>query len=236
MTNPSRYRDEFDCFADRYTELLHDPIRDRFSPGGRFFYQRKLQVIQSFFHRLGKDTRTMSWLDIGCGQGDLLRLGQAEFRLSAGCDPSERMLAACADLPVRHQSSPDRLPFDNETFDFATAVCVYHHVLPGDRASFTEQVLNVLKPGGVLCIIEHNPINPVTRFIVSRTPVDADAHLLSARETCKLVSDAGGGILACRYFLFLPEKVHAGFSRLEELLAAVPLGGQYAIFAQRMAG
>jgi hypothetical protein len=48
------------------------------------------------------------------------------------------------------------------------------------RPSFTAEVLRVLGTRGIFCIIEHNPLNLATRFIVSRTPVDADAHLLRA--------------------------------------------------------
>ena len=63
-----------------------------------------------------------------------------------------------------------------------TAVCVYHHVEPGDRAPLTAEIRRVLKPGGMLAIIEHNPLNPVTRAVVKRIPLDRDAQLLSARE------------------------------------------------------
>jgi hypothetical protein len=95
------------------------------------------------------------------------------------------------------------------------------------RLDFTREILRVLKPGGVFGLIEHNPLNPVTRLIVSRTPVDAGAHLLPARDARNLLSSAGFGAIETRYFLFLPERVHRYMPGVEDRLARIPLGGQY---------
>jgi len=63
--------------------------------------------------------------------------------------------------------------------------------------------------------------------------VDADAALLTARETRQILSFAGSKPLATRYFLFFPERIHKYAAFLEDQLAALPLGGQYSIFARR---
>ena len=52
---------------------------------------------------------------------------------------------------------------------------------------------------------EHNPLNPLTRFIVRRCPLDADAHLLGAGQARRLVCGAGFTSVAARYYLFLPQ-------------------------------
>jgi SAM-dependent methyltransferase len=83
------------------------------------------------------------------------------------------------------------IPFGDSDFDFVTAVCVYHHISPSARPALTLEVCRVLRPGGVFCMIEHNPLNPITRLIVSRTPVDADAILLPAKEGQRLVFERG---------------------------------------------
>ncbi len=228
---PEPGRFEFDSFASQYAELLRDPIRERFADSSQFFFQRKVEVIRDFFRRRGTDTRSVTWLDVGCGQGEMLRLAHQDFKAAYGCDVSEGMLQACAGLDVRIQATPHDIPFADATADFITAVCVYHHV-PGElRQSFTAEVLRVLKPGGIFCIIEHNPFNPATRLIVSRTPVDADAHLLSAGETARLMADAGTRVLETRYFLWFPQNIYKFASTLERGLSRVPLGGQYATFA-----
>jgi hypothetical protein len=102
-----------------------------------------------------------------------------------------------------------------------------------ERVAFTHEALRLLKPGGVFCVIEHNPLNPVTRLIVSRTPVDADARLLRAKETRNLLCKAGGRILETKYFLLFPERIHKYARVIEDCLTSVPIGGQYAVFAQR---
>jgi hypothetical protein len=116
--------------------------------------------------------------------------------------------------------------------DFATAVCVYHHVSLPKRPALTRQAARILKPGGTLCIIEHNPLNPVTRMIVSRSPVDVDARLLSVRETCRLLEDQGLVVISICHFLFLPEALFRKFGRIEWWMRGIPVGGQYAVFAR----
>jgi SAM-dependent methyltransferase len=222
----------FDEYADDYAALIHDPIRDKFAAGGAFFFERKLQIIRAFFRRRGVNMKTLAWLDIGCGQGDLLRMGRNDFKSAAGCDPSQGMLKTAADLEVRQQLSLEALPFDDGSFDFVTAVCVYHHVPLQRRPLLTAEALRILKPQGVFCIIEHNPLNPITRLIVARTPVDAGARLLSSGETRQLMSSAGSKVLETRHFLLFPERLRFALP-IEDAFAAIPLGGQYAVFTQR---
>jgi SAM-dependent methyltransferase len=222
---------EFDSYAREYSELLRDPVRYRFATTSLFFHQRKWGVIREFFDSLGRSTRESNWLDVGCGRGELLRLGQSAFGRVAGCDLSQEMLKASADLEVRLQMAPIELPFESETFDLVTAVCVYHHVGLSDRDALTWDAFRVLRPGGVLCVIEHNPVNPVTRRIVQRTPVDANANLLPHSEARRLVCSAGFSCLDTRFFLYLPEIAFRRMPWLEAFLKHVPLGGQYALFA-----
>jgi SAM-dependent methyltransferase len=91
----------------------------------------------------------------------------------------------------------------------------------------------VLKPEGTLAIIEHNPYNPVTLLIVSRTPVDADAILLRPDEILRLYREAGLRPEELRYFLYLPEWLFQRFGRIEGLFSKLPLGGQYVVFGRK---
>lgn len=229
----NRIESGFDDYASRYVELLRDPIRDCFAPDRRFFFERKMILLRDALRRLGRVPRSLGWLDIGCGQGDLLRLGQQEFAEATGCDPSSRMLEACAGINVRLQRDPTKIPFDDSRFDLVTAVCVYHHVEPAQRATLTGEAVRVLKPGGIFAAIEHNPLNPVTRLIVARTPVDSDAHLLSARSLRRFLSIAGMQPVETRYFLYAPERLYSRFARIEDLLSWLPLGGQYAVIGRK---
>ena len=148
---------EFNRYADDYRELLRDPIRDAFAAGTDFFHLRKWRLLRDFLARRGAITRNWRWLDIGSGQGELLRLGRDSFANVAGCDPSAGMIQRCSDLPVRLQQNPLALPFPDESFEFVTAVCVYHHVEPRDRAALTAEVWRVLTPEGSLCSLSTTP-------------------------------------------------------------------------------
>ncbi len=223
---------EFDQFAPEYSRLLDDPIRNQFTGDPAFFHHRKWMLIRDFFERQALDPSRMNWLDVGCGQGELLGLAAGSFAQAAGCDPSSRMIQSCANGKVYQQPSPAELPFPDGSFDFVTAVCVYHHVHGGDRALLTKSIRRVLRPGGVFCIIEHNPWNPVTQAIVKRCPVDSDAKLLTASEAARLIRSVDLEIVETNYFLYLPEKLFRRMDWIEHSLRYWPLGGQYAVFCR----
>lgn len=233
MKEPQQDKAEFDRFAGGYRDLIKDPIRDRFAADQEFFFRRKLDVFRDFFRSVDIDMRRLSWLDVGCGQGDLLRMGKPLFAAVAGCDPSDRMLESCSDLQVRQQGDAASLPYEDAAFDFVTAVCVYHHVSEAMRPALTREVIRVLRPGGIACVVEHNPLNPVTQIIVRRSSVDADAHLLSARRMRNLLTQAGAAPIRTSYFLLFPESIHRILSVAENALRFAPFGGQYSVFARR---
>jgi len=223
---------EFDQYAASYEALLEDPIRDRFARGHSYFHRRKWILIDSMFKRFGIAASSQRWLDVGCGRGDLLELAGSHFAQAVGCDPSAGMLSSCTQFNVFQQRSQSELPLENSSVDFVTAVCVYHHVHPEARLLLTREIRRVLSPGGMCCIIEHNPWNPVTRSIVKRCPVDVDARLLSVRDTAALLHEAGFELRSSDFFLYMPERLFNRMHRLEAMLSGVPLGGQYVVFAQ----
>lgn len=224
----------FDQLATSYEELLKDPVRDRFSgDDSLFFHQRKCELIRSFFRRRKLDPSSLRYLDVGCGKGELATLLKTDFSQTAGCDVSPVMMQHIAGIETRIQKTPTSIPFEDSAFDFVTAVCVYHHVPPAHRPALSAEISRVLRPGGIFCIIEHNPLNPITRLIVSRTPVDADAILLPAGEARALARRAGLRRVEQDYFLYFPRGAYSHMGRLEPLLSKLPLGGQYAVFSRR---
>lgn len=222
---------EFDEYAEQYEDLLSDPIRNRFAQDAGFFTRRKWELLQRYFLRHELQASDMDWLDVGCGTGTLLRLGKDSFRSASGCDPSRKMLETCRDLDV-HVQQEDRLPFETNSFDLVTMVCVMHHVQPPGRAALMAEIARVVRPGGLACMIEHNPWNPATQLIVSRTPVDRDAVLLTSGTAKQLFRAAGMEPRGSEYFLYFPEVLYSRIGFLEGLGSRVPLGGQYATFAR----
>jgi len=223
---------EFDQYAPAYADLLDDPIRKKFTQDPLHFHRRKWLLLQSVLERAGADVAAQRWLDVGCGQGDLLELAGRNFAQATGCDPSAEMISGLNSFQVEHQPCLSELPFDDASVDFVTAVCVYHHVHGPARALLIEEMKRVLTPGGLCCIVEHNPWNPITRGIVRRCPVDVDAELVPACEIGRLLQVAGFQALNTNYFLYLPERIFERMGRIEKMLRKVPLGGQYAVLAR----
>ena len=226
---------EFDQFSSSYDDLLKDPLRDRFTGNeSLFFHQRKSELIRRFFRRRKAQMSACSYLDVGCGKGELVTLLRGDFARTAGCDVSTGMMGTIEGIETRVQTDPLRIPYGDGEFDFVTAVCVYHHVPVEERPSLTAEIFRVLRPGGVFCMIEHNPLNPVTRAIVKRAPVDANAILLRAREGRSLASRTAFARETTEYFLYFPKNLYRILGALEPWLSKIPLGGQYAVFSEKL--
>ena len=50
---------------------------------------------------------------------------------------------------------------------------------PANRTQLGEVLSLLVKHGGRVVVFEHNPLNPITRFVVSRTPIDRNAIALA---------------------------------------------------------
>src|SRR5689334_1011238 len=108
---------EFDRYASAgYSTLLSDPIRGKFA-GSEFFFRRKLLLLRELCQQYGSGTKSAVWLDVGCGEGTLLRMGKEYFREVAGCDVSQGMMQHCQGLNVRQQDSAQQIPFEGGGFD-----------------------------------------------------------------------------------------------------------------------
>jgi ubiquinone/menaquinone biosynthesis C-methylase UbiE len=123
------------------------------------------------------------------------------------------------------------LPYDNATFDLVFTSCVLHHVPPEDWQAFIAGMRRVLRPGGIACVIEHNPWNPMTRLAVLRCPFDKEAVLLRAAKVEALLRQIGFKEIRSEHILLSPLAGRLAL-RIERALAAVPLGAQYACSAR----
>jgi SAM-dependent methyltransferase len=232
MPPHTRASREFDQYAPAYADLIDDPMRNRFTQDPFHFHRRKWLQLQRLLQRANVPIAKQRWLDVGCGRGELLELAGHRFAQAMGCDPSTEMISQSDSFRKVHQPSLSELPFDDGSVDLLTAVCVYHHVHGTDRMSLSREMRRVLAPGGLCCVIEHNLLNPITRTIVRRCPVDIDAELLSAPETSMLLLRAGFEPTTVDYFLYFPERMFDRVGRVERILSKIPFGGQYAVLAR----
>jgi SAM-dependent methyltransferase len=232
---------EFDRISDGYSAGFDDPLKKVMGDSAGAFLAPKLNLLIEHGREAGFDLASGSGnlLDFGCGAGDFLG-GLVEacpaWRLE-GCDVSTGMLdearkrlGARSDKVKLWEIAENRLP--SEAYDVVTIVCVLHHIAPGIWASVLKNIAASLRPAGLLAIFEHNPWNPVTRWMVSRTEVDRNAILLSSSMLKRMILVEPFKSVTVDNFLFFPPRL-TWLSRSEAVLRSIPMGGQYALFARR---
>lgn len=228
--------DEFDVFANDYRRIHTKNVQGISGQDSDYFSRYKIREL--------KDRQAVSenaaWLDLGCGDGNTFRFVREFFPTCtySGIDVSrESIHSARTRIPESSSGifqSYDGLhiPFDDASFDIVFMACVLHHVLPEDRPALMRQCRRVLRQEGKLVVFEHNPFNPVTLKLVRDCPFDANAHLLTSKNACHLLREAGFRILSKRYTLFMPRKgIWLKLASVEKHLSWLPLGGQYYVIA-----
>jgi len=220
----------FDSYRRNYRAVVQSSIDFSGLPHD-FFLRAKAELLcELIAERLGVGRPAM--LDVGCGVGSLHAMLRGTVGRLSGIDVSAASIAqARADNPqVDYRAFDGRtFPHESASFDLVTAICVLHHLPPAAWAAFLAEMRRVVRPGGLVCVIEHNPLNPLTRLAVMRCEFDRDAHLLGAGKTQNLLAASGLRNIDARYFLLLPWA--GGLARrVEAGLRHVPLGAQYAAF------
>jgi SAM-dependent methyltransferase len=221
-------RPEFDAYAKTY-EAVTSQNTNFFDADSQYFGRYRSNIVKKF-----AGPQAQNILDFGCGVGlgiSPLREAFPNSRI-VGCDPSQESLALARQREPACKFSESSAISPSPQFDIITAVCVFHHIVPADRAGALRYCYERLKPGGRLFVFEHNPFNPVTRRLVSRCPVDRDAILLTPNETATRLQQAGFALTAAAYCLFFP-KALAFLRPIETSLGWLPLGGQYFAVAAR---
>lgn len=225
---------EFDQFADSYSARIEQAVRFA-GQDHDFFVRDKLLHLERLFASLRADTRSLKVLDVGCG------VGLGHDRLAACVGELHGVDVSPASIEQAQQRHPrshyqvydgQRLPFADGSLDCAYAICVMHHVPKPQWLSFLGEMGRVVRPGGRVTVIEHNPFHPGTQWVVRRCELDRDAVLLTPGGLKTLMGRAGLKQVSTRYTLFTPF-AHPIFRRLEDYLRWLPLGAQYVMTAVR---
>jgi SAM-dependent methyltransferase len=219
----------FDSYRDNYRDVVQSSIDFSGLPHS-FFMRAKADLLRDLIARFEMQNPAM--LDVGCGVGSFHPLLRDLTGRLSGIDVSSVSIErARADNPdVDYRAFDGRsFPFADGGFDLVTAICVMHHVAPNQWTHFIGEMRRVVRPGGLICVIEHNPLNPLTRLAVARCEFDRDAVLLGAGKARKLMEAGGLRAVNAHHFLLLPWETKLA-RRIEGALGAIPLGAQYAAF------
>jgi SAM-dependent methyltransferase len=236
VTNQSPDDHSFDRYRDSYAARVEEVV----SFSGRdlaFFTAAKIDVLERLARTAVGPPSDASILDVGCGPGEADGLLAQRFGSVTGVDVSEPLLevASTRNPTVRYRASDGRdLPFADGTFDVAFASCVIHHVPPPDWEAFVREMARVTRPGGLVCLIEHNPLNPLTRFVVSRCEFDDDATLVWPRQALRLLRLANLDRHAREHFLLFPWSSRR-WRAAERVASRLPLGAQYVAAGRKTA-
>ena len=223
---------------DRYRGTYRQEVEESIAFSGAdldYFTQAKVRVLLELASGLGEPSE-LAFLDIGCGPGETDRFLEGRIGRLCGVDQSIGMVeeARRANPWAEYAHSPEGspLPYANGSFDVCFAICVLHHVPVALRLEFVREMVRVCRPGGLVAVFEHNPRNPLTRRAVRGCEFDRDAVLLGRREAMGLLLAAGLPDVRARYIEFFPRESRL-LSAIERRLGRLPLGAQYAVFAQR---
>jgi ubiquinone/menaquinone biosynthesis C-methylase UbiE len=218
----------FDSYDHSYNAVVQSSI-DFSGLSHDFFMAAKADILRDLMASHFGSGHKPAALDVGCGIGAFHPFVCGMFSRLCGTDIS------AASIAQARQNHPDVeyeaydgniLPYGDATFDLAVTICVLHHVPPQRWPGFLREMRRVVRPGGLVCVIEHNPLNPLTRLAVMRCEFDRDAALLRAGQTRRLLEDAGLRRIDTRYFVLLPWATPL-MRRIERSLRNLPLGAQY---------
>ncbi len=220
---------QFDQFAGNYKQLLDENVSVS-GENSAYFAEYKARYLARFLSRdfSGKV------LDFGCGIGLLsgfLRKHLPTARLE-GYDVSRDSIGKIDPVLAAQGKftwEADRLARDYKLIVIAN---VMHHVPREKRQDTVQQLAGRLAASGRLAIFEHNPANPVTRWVVERCPFDEDAVLLPPPEASFYLASAKLRLVRRDYIVFMPRFL-AWLRPLEPWIAWLPLGAQYVVIGEK---
>ena len=231
LSNPGN---EFDTYHTSYSDAVNKSIAFSGLDVDFFTRAKAVRLVDWLRENIG-NPKELSVLDVGCGVGNYHPLLVGDIGKLAGVDPSAECIevATSRNLGVTYKSFDGRrIPFGDNTFDAAFAICVMHHVPPPQWNEFSTELARVVRPGGAVLIYEHNPYNPLTQRVVSNCPFDKNAVLLKKRQIESFMLDAGLSQVCGRYILAIPS-ISGMLRRVDDAFGVLPLGAQYYVAATK---
>ena len=220
---------EFDAVAANYRQMVDENVQITGENSDYFAAYKANYIARNVIRR----ERPGKILDYGCGVGLLVRhLKRCLPDMQVdGYDISTSSLERI-DPDLRKQgvftSELGVLGYD---YDVMVVANVLHHVRSEERHSLIAEAASHLAPSGKMVIFEHNPLNPLTKWAVSRCPFDEGVVLLPANEVRSLCSN-DFRIRQTDYIVFFPSWLN-WLRPFERLLGWCPAGAQHATVACR---
>jgi ubiquinone/menaquinone biosynthesis C-methylase UbiE len=219
----------FDQFAKDYRNTHTKSIKAVAGADSFYFARHKVMELARF-----EKNNSQKFLDFGCGDGVTETYISSQFPSFSitGLDISNESIVIANKKEIPNCTflwfDGVSIPFPDNTFHIVFIAGVLHHVPLDQRQNLVNEIVRVLQPGGRLYLFEHNPYNPLTKYLVNTCVFDRGVQLLKAKESGTLLRKAGLKILDNRYVIFFPRgRFFKWLHKTESMLAHFPLGGQY---------
>ena len=216
---------EFDRYAKTYDADLMKSMPCGMEEG-EYFARYKAEYVE----RATAGERIGTLLDFGCGAGRSLAHLAASFPQAemSGYDPSvESIRIAQAQFPDARLTS-HWADVAASAFDIVFAANVFHHIDHAEIPAWLRRCGDALAEGGSLFVFEHNPLNPLTRYVFERCVFDQDAKMIRRGDLERWAAEAGLEVADAKYTLFFPKPLSV-LRPLERFLSWLPLGAQYCL-------
>jgi len=226
-------RAEFDLLADEY----HDQHAVNVAITGEapeYFAEYKIADLAALVQ--SKALGATQIFDFGCGIGNSVPYFRKYFGQSAllCSDVSSRSIEiAQTRFPGKEQyvRIGKNIPLPSNSQDIVFSACVFHHIPHDEHQHWLAELQRVTKPGGLLAIYEHNPLNPLTVHAVNTCPLDVHARLIRASVMRQRALASGWADARVDYKLFFPS-MFKSLRPMERHLNWLSLGAQYRMAAR----
>ena len=165
-------------------------------------------------------------LDIGCGEGALVKLLTEEGAHAVGIDPGSKAIAAARARVARAtfvMGTAAKLPYQADTFDLTVVVNALHHVPRDLMVKALREALRVLRKAGALVVIE--PLADGNFFAALRLIEDeTEVRHLAQAAIGELVS--GGEATLVRTLTYVRHETFADVASFVARVVAVDPGRQ----------
>lgn len=219
----------FDVFAETYRDAHTQNIHAVSGTDSYYFAEYKVKELLRF-----EQNRAAMLLDLGCGDGATEVFFEHYFPAFSieGIDVSAKSIEEAQKKPLQQARfstyNGTTIPFENNQFDLVFVAGVLHHISIASQQTVLQEIFRVLKPGGRLYLFEHNPMNPLTRYLVNTCAFDEGVKLLYSHQTKRLLKQSGFAIRHQLFTIFFPRKAFFKYLiRFEKWISWLPLGGQY---------
>jgi len=224
----------FDNIADSYDEELKKSLGIFGNKNVSMFAKYKIKILKSKLSQVPTNI-----LEFGCGTGRNCIFIKNIFPNSNifGCDISEKSLEIARKINLTIHYNMITNPFDlskayKEPFDCIFISNVFHHIPINEHQFWLDALYGILSNKGFIIIFEHNPYNPITKYIFNTSKIDKDATMLNPSYCCSLLKKANFIDLRRDYTLFFLWR-NGFFETIERILSWLPLGTQYYVIGRK---